>query len=170
MTKPKRYPRARSPLHAMFLCNQGLPVRKALHNDTIGPATPSRLIAVFRERYSFDDQTTEKVFGLLNIAASGKAIKYGNRVAMIPGGQGQVVVQISRQRQKANRSTGAITPKASLNDDTPTTRRQIAATVNGIAVVTGNHSGAKRNNNSSYCACPRTAALVPPRPRAAQAK
>jgi hypothetical protein len=152
MAKPKRYPRARSPLHAMFLSNQGLPVRKPLHNETIGPATPSRLIVMFRERYSFDDETTAKVLGLLNTAASGKAIKYGNRVAMIPGGHGRVVVQISRQRRNTNHSTGVIAPKASLNDDTPTARRQIATTVNGIAAVTGNHSCAQRNRNSSYCA------------------
>lgn len=149
MTKPKRYPRARSPLHARFLSNQGLPVRKPLHNDTIGPTKPSRLIAVFRERYSFDDEMTAKVLGLLNIAASGKAIKYGNRVAMMPGGQGRVVVQISRQRPNTNRNTSATTPEASLNDYAPTTRRQITA-ANGIAAVAGNQSGAKRNADSSY--------------------
>lgn len=151
MAKPKRYPRARSLLHARFLSNRGLPVRKPLHNDTIGPTTPSRVIAVLRERYSFDVETTAKVLGLLNIAASGKAIKYGNRVAMMPGGQGRVVVQISRQRRNTNRDTSAPTPKASLNDDTTTTRRQIAA-ANGVAPVAENHSGAKRNVNSSYCA------------------
>ena len=37
---------------------------------------------------------------------------------MIPGGYGRVVVQISRQRRNTNHSTGAIAPKASLNDDT----------------------------------------------------
>jgi hypothetical protein len=152
MAKPKRYRRARSPLHAMFLSNQGLPVRKPLHNDAIGPGTPSRLISVLRERYSFDDKTTAKVLCLLNLAASGNAIKYGNRVAIIPGGQGRVIVQISRQRRNTSRGTAAITPNASIGNETPTARVRIATTASGIAVVTGSHFGAKRGNNSSYSA------------------
>jgi hypothetical protein len=94
MTKPKRYPRARSHLHARFLNNQRLPVRKPFHNEWIGPATPLGLVSLLRTRYSFDDEKTAKVLNLLNSAANGKAIKYGKRVAMIPAGVGLVMVQI----------------------------------------------------------------------------
>ena len=95
MSKPKRYPRARSPLHARFLNNQNVPVRKLFHNDWIGPGTPDGLVSLFRKRYSFDDDLTAKVFDSLRRAASGSPIKWGQRISMIPAGHGLVLVHIA---------------------------------------------------------------------------
>ncbi|WP_156401273.1 hypothetical protein [Duganella sp. Root1480D1] len=105
MTKPKRYPRARSALHARFLSSQGLPVRKPFHNEWIGPATPTGLIELLRNRYVFDDEMTSKVLGLLNSVASGRAIKCGNKISMIPAGPGKVMIQL-RPREIASASAG----------------------------------------------------------------
>jgi hypothetical protein len=95
MSKPKRYPRARSPLHARFLNNQRVPVRKPFHNDWIGPGTPGGLVSLFRKRYSFDDDMTAKVFDSLLRAANGQAIKWGQRISMLPAGHGLVLVHIA---------------------------------------------------------------------------
>lgn len=95
MTKPKRYPRARSALHARFLNSQGVEVRKPFHNEWIGPATPSGLIALLRFRYAFDEETTARVLGLLSRAADGTAIKYGSRISIIPAGHGRVMLQLA---------------------------------------------------------------------------
>lgn len=95
MTKPKRYPRARSHLHARHLNNQRIPVRKPFHNDWIGPGTPSGLLALFRERYSFDEDMTTRVFESMCRASKGIAVRWGKRISMIPAGHGLVLVHIA---------------------------------------------------------------------------
>jgi hypothetical protein len=96
MSKPKRYPRARSAMHARVLHQSGLPVRRLSQTVEIGPYSPLVLAEGLRYEHGWSDEVTAKFLALFRLAATGKVVRYGSRTTARPAGNELVIVQIKR--------------------------------------------------------------------------
>ena len=91
MSKPKRFERARSSLHARCLQNAGYPVRKPVFKR-IGPYSPLFMLASIRHRLDLTPERSERVLTLLTLAARGNVMRYGHFVTVRPAGDGSRVI------------------------------------------------------------------------------